>query len=225
MKKKEINILSIETSGKTCGVTLCRDKDILFSENITEANMHDKLLATLVQSAMKILNGDYTLLDAIALSAGPGSFTGLRIGAALAKGIVFNSDIKLIAVPTLDAIAWHYLQETNMNEVEQILAIIPSHKNLFYIKLFDKDFNTNREIELIVPERMYDFAPENCIFVGPGASLINKAEISGTSSVLNSDMIASYAYKLYFENQFVDADEFVPMYAQDFKPKTMEKAK
>jgi tRNA threonylcarbamoyladenosine biosynthesis protein TsaB len=225
MKKENIYILSIETSGKTCGVTLRKDKESLFTENISEPNMHDKLLATLVRAAMGKLHGDYALLDAIAVSAGPGSFTGLRIGASLAKGIVFDSNIKLLPVPTLDAIAWHYLQKESITGQKQIIATIPSHKNLYYIKIFNPDFNIKEDIQLIKPENISDYADDNSIFVGPGAAVFIKNDINGITGGLNSEIIANYANKLYFENQFVDADEFVPMYAQDFKPKTMENAK
>jgi tRNA threonylcarbamoyladenosine biosynthesis protein TsaB len=225
MKKEHIHILSIETSGKTCGVTLMRDNITLFSENITESNQHDKMLASLVQSAMKHSSNDFTNLDAIAVSAGPGSFTGLRIGTALAKGIVFDSGIKFIAVPTLDAIAWHYIGKLNLDEEKNIISVIPSHKNLFYIKLFDKNFNTNGNIELINPDNMRYFDAENCIFVGSGAYIFHDDNKKEVSNELNSEIIANYAYKLYLDNNFTDADDFIPMYAQDFIPKTTEETK
>ena len=99
-------ILSLETSGKTCGVAISRDNEIIAEKAIYEHNTHDRLLAKSVNELLDDVKLDINDLDAVALSAGPGSFTGLRIGAALAKGLCFDNKIKFIPVPTLESIAY-----------------------------------------------------------------------------------------------------------------------
>ncbi len=220
MHKKDIKILSIETSGSICGVALMEDDKILFSENITEPNMHDKMLASIVRKAMKQLDDNYNELDSVAVSSGPGSFTGLRIGAALAKGLTFETDTKLIAVPTIDAIAWHYLPNLTENNKEILSVLIPSHKNLIYKRDFDANFNPLTEIELVKIDEIRENVQTSHLFAGPGAKLIKTESIIQESLTLDSKIIAKYAYKLYFDKSFVPSEDFVPLYVQDFVPKT-----
>jgi len=220
MINKNPIILSIETSGTVCGVNLQKGDSVLFEQNIDEPNLHDKMLASLVYEAIKEINLDYSLLDAIAVSAGPGSFTGLRIGAALAKGLVFDSDIKLIAVPTMDAIACQF--DKNLNDGEEMIVLIPSHKNLFYFNRFDKNCNKKGEIMLMKREEIEKLKNNNLVFAGPGADFFPEVKKIPNSTKLFAGIIANYAYMLYFENEFVQANEFIPFYVQEFIPKTKE---
>lgn len=220
MTDKSTVILSIETSGAVCSVNL-RDRDVvIYEKSIDEPNLHDKMLASLVDNAMKEINRDYSLLDAIAVSAGPGSFTGLRIGAAFAKGLAFDSNIKLIPVPTMDAVAYKHVQ--HLNDGEEMIVLIPSHKNLFYFNRYDKNCNKTGEILLIKREEIEKLENNNLIFVGPGVSFFPELKKMPDSTKLSAEIIANYAYKLYFENVFVSANEFVPYYIQEFIPKTKE---
>lgn len=219
MTNEQPVILSLETSGKVCSVALMNGRNTLFQENIQEANMHDKMLAQMVDKAMSKLDKDYSMLDAVAVSAGPGSFTGLRIGAALAKGITFDSDIKLISIPTMDAIAYDIINHNDI-EYDKIIILIPSHKNLFYYAVFDSSCNKTDDIQLIKKEELNKLADKNTIFAGPEIEQLSGILTINTAMKLNAGIIANYAYKLYFENEFVNANEFVPLYVQDFKPKT-----
>lgn len=219
MTNEQPVILSLETSGKVCSVALMNGRNTLFQENIQEANMHDKMLAQMVDKAMSKLDKDYSMLDAVAVSAGPGSFTGLRIGAALAKGITFDSDIKFISIPTMDAIAYDIINNNDI-EYDKIIILIPSHKNLFYYAVFDSSCNKTDDIQLIKKEELNKLADKNTIFAGPEIEQLSGILTIDAAMKLNAGIIANYAYKLYFENEFVNANEFVPLYVQDFKPKT-----
>lgn len=99
-------ILSLETSTKTCSVALHQDKTLLALEEVHLEKSHATLLNVMIRDVLDYCEVNRKSLDAIAVSMGPGSYTGLRIGTSVAKGLCFSLDIPLIAVNTLEAMAW-----------------------------------------------------------------------------------------------------------------------
>jgi tRNA threonylcarbamoyladenosine biosynthesis protein TsaB len=99
-------LLAIDTSGETLGLALLRDEDTRALFAIRRRDAHDSLLLPLLQQMMEAAGVAMDELTAVAVSAGPGSFTGLRIGMAAAKGIAIARDIPLLTVPPFDALAW-----------------------------------------------------------------------------------------------------------------------
>jgi tRNA threonylcarbamoyladenosine biosynthesis protein TsaB len=198
-----IHILSIETSGDICSVGLSENGKLLSDYTSFEKFSHDRLLA---EYARNIL-ADYDLrvddLSAVGVSSGPGSFTGLRVGVSLAKSLCFGDEAKnpkLISVPTLQAFAY---STKNINNKSNIISIIPSHRELFYVQEFDSEANPLGEIELL---------EKNQILI---KYLIDKPE----ANALNIKMISDLANKLYEDSDFVDPEDFKPIYAQKFIPK------
>ncbi len=98
-------ILNIETATEVCSVALGLDGQLCHSETIAEPNRHASHTTLLIQQVLEAGNYSVNQLDAVAVSAGPGSYTGLRIGASIAKGICFALDIPLIAIPSLQGLA------------------------------------------------------------------------------------------------------------------------
>ena len=94
-------ILTIESSTETCSVAVCQDGSVIFEKNNKEANAHTKYLASFVEEAISFADNHAIPLDAVAVSSGPGSYTGLRIGVSTAKGVCYGRNIPLIAIPTL----------------------------------------------------------------------------------------------------------------------------
>ena len=212
---EDYRILSIETSGKTCGVAISSGDGLIGEYNVFKANSHDKILA---ESIKKILNDTNTKIDeinAVALSSGPGSFTGLRIGAAIAKGLCFNNEMKLIAVPTLSAIA-----HSSIGIDKECIAVIPSNKELYYYQTFDNNSNPKSEILLSDFNSIISQKQESQFITGiiPNTEFLRKDEI--VSVDLTAGMIARSAAKYFEESNFVDSEQFTPMYVQDFIPKT-----
>lgn len=138
-------ILSIETTGSTCGVTLTQNTEIISEYYTKGANLHDKLLAEFTKRITNDRDIKINDLSAVAISAGPGSFTGLRIGAAFAKALTFSEDIKLIAVPTLEALA--YYTSINYHNIKRIIATQYSHKDLLYYQIFDQKANAASSVK------------------------------------------------------------------------------
>ena len=98
-------ILSIETSTGACSAALSKGKDVIGSICITEPKAHASKLAPMIDRLMKENGMEYGELAAVAVSEGPGSYTGLRVGVSTAKGICYGSGAKLIGINTLDILA------------------------------------------------------------------------------------------------------------------------
>lgn len=138
--KIEKPVLAIETSQSLCGVCLYFADDNYFESNIFQKNIHAEKLFELINSVLQNAEVKVNELDAIAVSSGPGSFTGLRIGMSAAKGIAFGSSLPIVPIPTFEALA---LQISNYYE-EGAAFIIANKVNMeevYYAKFKVKDNN------------------------------------------------------------------------------------
>ena len=95
-------IINIETSTDVCSVSASQDGAVIFNEEDREGPNHAVKLGVFVDEALSFIESHAIPLDAVAVSSGPGSYTGLRIGASMAKGICYGRDVKLIGIPTLE---------------------------------------------------------------------------------------------------------------------------
>lgn len=217
MNKEQGYLLSIESTGSTCGIALSRLTDgILLAEYILlQPNMHDKMLATLIRQCTDAF--DITVQDcrAIAVSAGPGSFTGLRIGMAMAKGLCFDTTIPLICVPTLNALALECLPLIPA-QADLLRIIQHSHGNTVYMADFDKAGNILQQpqacdINQIEPSQ------ELC-YAGTGAHMLKGGNILPGMDKIYPHSIAAYAYQQYKQGEIADVLSANPYYASDFIP-------
>ncbi len=103
-------ILSIETATELCGVALVHNRSCIAQRSVVEKNVHSERLMVLVDEVLREADVDLGALDGIAVSIGPGSFTGLRIGLSVATGLAYARSLPLAAVPTLDAVAYEALR-------------------------------------------------------------------------------------------------------------------
>lgn len=137
-----MQLLAIETATDICSVAFVQNNTVLSEVNIYEPRRHAELLAPAIEDQSKRHSIQFSDLDAVAVSIGPGSFTGLRIGLSIAKGLIFGTDIQLIAVPTLLASAWevHHL-------TDRVGVIHHSHRDsYFYAEYsFDEYLSTKSE--------------------------------------------------------------------------------
>lgn len=122
-------ILGIETSTRAAGVALISDEKILAEISQESKLYHSENLLPQIEQVLKIANVEK--VDAVAVSIGPGSFTGLRIGLAAAKALAYAWQIKIIGVPTLHALAYHFPQTS-----ATILSLIDAQKNSAYVQSF-----------------------------------------------------------------------------------------
>src|SRR5690554_4655288 len=139
-------ILNIETSTKNCSVALAKNGNTVIIKEIAEQNFsHSEKLHLFIDEVLKQAGIPYKELAAVALSKGPGSYTGLRIGASTAKGLCFALDIPLIALDSLTALARQVTSKDGL-----IVPMIDARRMEVYTAIFDENYNKKSEIQALI---------------------------------------------------------------------------
>jgi tRNA threonylcarbamoyladenosine biosynthesis protein TsaB len=229
-------ILSLETSTKVCSVCLSNNDEIIAKRELFEANSHATHLTVFIQDIFSELS-DYTLkdIDAVAVSSGPGSYTGLRIGVSVAKGLCYALKKPLIAITSLEALAHaafnnaELMKTTNSNTL--FCPMIDARRMEVYTALFDADMKIQKNISAeIIDENSFQDVLSNhqIVFLGDGSEKC-KETISHENAIflektvpLASNMV-KLASKKYANNQFEDIAYFEPFYLKDFVATTPKK--
>lgn len=196
-------ILGIESSTNVCLVYILNNDNIIDYFYSDKKNIHDKIIAPKIKELLvnnNLLMGDF---KAIAVSSGPGSFTGLRVGTSIAKGICFGSEIKLIPISIFEIIKSLIENKTNS------AVVLHSHADLYY---FSKYINGWTEIELI---KEADILKNNQNLYG--ILNINKIHLINKENPLNINNLSKVAFEKYKNQEFVDVLDFSPNYHQEFK--------
>ncbi|MDG1660181.1 MAG: tRNA (adenosine(37)-N6)-threonylcarbamoyltransferase complex dimerization subunit type 1 TsaB [Winogradskyella sp.] len=213
-------ILNIETSSTNCSVSLSKDEEILvLKEDNNAGYSHAEKLHLFIMEAIEISGISKNNLDAIAISKGPGSFTGLRIGVSTVKGICFALDKPLISISTLEALA-HQIK-TNKG---LIIPMLDARRMEVYSAIFDWEYNPNREIQAqVLDETSFKSELENgkVYFIGNGVEK-TKTIISHYNAVFTEGKLPSastmgkLANMKYKKSDFEDVAYFEPYYLKDF---------
>ncbi len=219
-------ILSIETSTDVCSVAFAEDGKVIEKRELFEPNSHSKHTTLLIQDIFKT-DGVPPMeeLDAVAVSAGPGSYTGLRIGTSVAKGICFALNIPLIAVDTLTTMSQAVLA-SGIDVPGDILLcpMIDARRMEVYTVLHDKDLNVVEETNAkIIDENSFvEVLDKNkVLFFGNGAAKCkdtirhDNAEFIDDIFPLAASM-SPLAEKAFNESNFVDVAYFEPFYLKSF---------
>lgn len=231
-------ILNIETSTDVCSIAVSQDGACLFERTDHSGPNHAVKLGLFVDEALAYIDCRDIHLDAVAVSCGPGSYTGLRIGVSMAKGICFGRDAKLIAVPTLELLCVPILLEESEESVgnggseEPLLCpMLDARRMEVYAQIFDYALNEIRPIQAdVVDAKTYKaFLDEHPVyFFGNGA-----AKCMDTIQHPNAHLIKDIeplarnmmplAEKRMMQGRFEDVAYFVPFYLKDFVAKQAKK--
>ena len=217
-------ILHVETSAKNCSVALSQDGRLLFNKVDTAGSSHSVQLGLFVDEALKVAESKGKKLDAVAVSSGPGSYTGLRIGVSLAKGACYALDIPLISVPTLDLLADEVRRTKNLPLNALICPLVDARRMEVYTALYDADCTMLHPVlAVIVDEKTFEQELKNhpIWFVGDGAekcSTIIRSEnaIFDGQIVPLAESMVPLAERLYQARKFEDVAYFEPFYLKDF---------
>ena len=226
-------ILHIETSTNVCSVAVSDGGEVIFNEEDHSGPNHAEKLGVFVDEALSFIDNHAIPLKAVAVSCGPGSYTGLRIGVSMAKGICYGRSIKLIAVPTLELLSVPVLLREEIKEDKALLCpMLDARRMEVYAGLYDRALKPKREIQAdIVDANTYKaFLDKGKVyFFGNGAAKCMEA-IAHPNAVLieGIEPLAKYmqplAERRFAEEVFEDVAYFVPFYLKDFvaiKPKKL----
>lgn len=225
-------IINIDTSTEVCSVSLSKDGKLIDLKENKDGLKHAQLVTIYIQDLLKEANIDIQNLDAVAVSKGPGSYTGLRIGVSTAKGVCYGANIPLIAIETLQT-----LTEGAINAIDEPIndawfcPMIDARRMEVYNAFYD--INNNKTIEIaatiieedsfkkILDERKVYFfgnGSEKCkdTIKHPNAIFINNI----SNSALN---MITLAHKAFNNQSFEDVAYFEPFYLKDFVATTPKK--
>ena len=144
-------ILHIETSTAVCSVAVSEDAQVIYhEESRADANHHSaaaERLGTMVDEALSFTDSHAIPFDAVAISGGPGSYTGLRIGVSMAKGICYGRDLKLISVPTLELLCVPVLLREQVPDDALLCPMLDARRMEVYAAIYDRALKTVRSIQ------------------------------------------------------------------------------
>lgn len=221
-----VRILHIETATKVCSVGISQDNKLIAIEEETSSKyIHAERLTILIEKVMKAKNFQFTDLSAIAVTSGPGSYTGLRIGVSTAKGLCYAADLPLIAIETLDGI----IEQAQEKYPDQnICAMIDARRMEVFSKIVDENGNVVKSLSADeLQESSYDdFKP--FIACGDGAEKCKEIWINDSVTFDNKIFSSirgqvSIAHNMYKEGTFSNVAYFEPKYLKDFIAKKSEK--
>jgi len=221
-----VYILNIETSTTNCSVSLSFEGETLvLKEDYDNNYSHAERLHVYIDEVLKQADIRSAQLDAIAVSKGPGSYTGLRIGVSAAKGLCFALGKPLIAISTLEALSHQVKTKEGI-----IIPMLDARRLEVYSAIFDNDYNRLRETQAQVlnEDSFKSYLEDSKVtFIGNGVSktkgLINhKNAIFIEDKLPSANEMSQLAYSKYKKNDIEDVAYFEPYYLKDFvalKPK------
>ncbi len=223
-------ILSIETSTTVCSVALSRDGELVATEKLFLEKSHANLLTVVIESLMNHTKLKFSELEAIAVSKGPGSYTGLRIGVSTAKGLCYSLDKPLIAINTLKAMAYE-VNQFNVNGA-LLCPMIDARRMEVYTALYDTDLNEEEPTSAkILDNSSFDETLESTsvLFFGNGSDKFRELKsgnrkasfINGISP--SASAVGKLAHQSFLNNEFEDVAYFEPYYLKDFVATTPKK--
>ena len=216
-------ILLLETSTEICSVALANGEDIVASRMISIPNSHSQKLSLLIQDVMDEAGAKYSELMAVAVSKGPGSYTGLRIGVSTAKGFAYGLDIPLISIETL-----RILEKGAKRKFPEsgVAAMIDARRMEVYCEIYDAKGNVIKPLSAdVIEEGIYDEylnSGTDFVFVGNGAKksmpfFKDKPNCRFEEDiVLNAELMAEMALEKLEKKDFEDIAYFEPYYLKDF---------
>ena len=221
-------ILHIETSTSVCSVAVSENGGVIFSKEDHSGPNHAEQLGSDVDEALSFADSHAIPVDAVAVSSGPGSYTGLRTGVSMAKGICYGHGIKLISVPTLELLCVPVLlRHDGLEDNALLVPMIDARRMEVYAQVFDRALRTVRPVQADVVDadtyREYlDRGP--VYFFGNGAEkCMDTINHPNAHLIKGIEPLAKYmmplAEKRFLQEQYEDVAYFTPFYLKDYVAK------
>ena len=212
-------ILNIETATKNCSVALAKEgKTIVCKEIAEEGYSHAERLHVFMEEIIKEAGIAFQDLSAIAVSQGPGSYTGLRIGVSAAKGLCFALGVPLIAVDTLQVLASQAKVSNGL-----IIPMLDARRMEVYSAIFTPNFENKRTVQAeVISENSFEDLQETIYFVGDCAEkckpVLTKENFIFLEEIKypSAKEMSFLSYEKHKKNDTVDVAYFEPYYLKDF---------
>lgn len=224
-------ILHIETSTSVCSVAVSEDSHVIFQQEDHSGPNHAERLGSMVDEALSFTDNHAIPFDAVAVSCGPGSYTGLRIGVSMAKGICYGRNLKLIAVPTLELMCVPVLLREMVEENALLCPMIDARRMEVYAGIYDRALKEVRPVgaDVVDADTYKQWLDEHPVyFFGNGAAKCmetinhpNAHLIEGIEPL--AKWMQPLAERRFLNEQFEDVAYFVPYYLKDFVAKMPKK--
>ncbi|HEY9535098.1 MAG TPA: tRNA (adenosine(37)-N6)-threonylcarbamoyltransferase complex dimerization subunit type 1 TsaB [Mucilaginibacter sp.] len=218
-------ILQIETATTVCSVALAKNGETIAVKQLNERNIHAEVITLYIDELVANCGLKYNDIDAIAVSSGPGSYTGLRIGVSTAKGLSFALDKPLIAIETPEAMAQGMLAAGNIVPGTLLCPMIDARRMEVYTALFDAQGNVVKPTSAeIIDEHSFaeQLQTQKILFFGDGAEKCQAILSSSPNAQFNTDFtnsakhLSQKAAEKYAAGLFEDVAYFEPFYLKDF---------
>lgn len=226
-------ILHIETSTKVCSVAVSQDGQVIFHKEDMEGPNHAVLCGVYVEEALSFAESHAIPLDAVSVSQGPGSYTGLRIGVSMAKGVCYGRNVPLVSVPTLQLLCVPVLLgPRELPEDALLVPMIDARRMEVYSAVYTRALREVRPVEatIVDADTYKDLLSKGPVyFFGDGAMKCreviqhpNAHFIEGIQPLAKNMM--PLAERSFLRNEFQDVAYFEPFYLKEFvalKPKKL----
>lgn len=215
-------ILCLETATTNCSVALTvNGKVVSVREENSKKHAHAEKLHVFIEEVLHDAQIGKKEIDAIAVSKGPGSYTGLRIGVSAAKGLAFALDVPIITIGTLNVLA-----QQVKDQVDFIIPLLDARRMEVYGAVFDNNKNQIRDIraEILTPSSFAEFlGTGKCIFIGDGAAKFRTVSDFNNAAFLpdrypSAKEMGELALDKYKIGDFDDVAYFEPFYLKEFIP-------
>ncbi len=219
MNTTDVFILNIETATKKCSVSIAKKGETIALREIAEEGYsHAEKLHVFIEELISESKITFKDLNAIAVSQGPGSYTGLRIGVSSAKGLCYALNIPLIAVDTLQSLAAQISISNGF-----IIPMIDARRMEVFSAIYDKNLNNIQKVAAeIITEESYQNQDEEMHFLGDGASkckeFLNKSNFIFHDEIIypSAKEMSKLSFEKYKISDTVDVAYFEPLYVKDF---------
>lgn len=217
-------ILNLETATTNCSVSIAKDGELLLLKEDNSANYsHSEKLHIFIQEALEEASLSFADISAIAVSKGPGSYTGLRIGVSAAKGLSYSLDLPLISVSTLESLAKQATSET----YKFVIPLLDARRMEVYSAVFNGMGDQIRETraEIIEKGQFMDYAEQGVVLlIGDGAEkcqgILDHPNFRFKAALPTAKEMGAISYKKFKAGEFENVAYFEPFYLKDFILKT-----
>ncbi len=224
-------LLLIETGTEVCSVAISNGEELLAIRESNIGRMHAQNVAVYVEELLTELNITCKNLVAVAISMGPGSYTGLRIGSSFAKGICYAEEIPLIGVSSLSALTEGVIRECSKESIKDVILapMIDARRMEVYTQLFDANGETLSEImaEIVDGNSFSKYKEHDFVIYGNGAEkcvdILNVKSVKYINIESSARNMVKLAYESYRNGEFKDIAYFEPHYLKDFVSTTKKR--